>query len=192
MSAAAVGKSEQDLLLKLEEWLETQPDSPTIFDVCDTHDGELMAVFIRKGAREAARDAVLGRMAHEAAAIFNPDEAGLVAPLFRVWDGLSRAWSLNTTEQAALLGLEGPEHLGELRAAALLSVPTQVIERIAILLDIFKALNILLPLPDAADGWIRKPNRAPLFAGQPALQLMLNKGLPGLREVRAYLQSNLH
>ncbi|MGR2739289.1 MbcA/ParS/Xre antitoxin family protein [Billgrantia sp. Q4P2] len=38
------------------------------------------------------------------------------------------------------------------------------------ILGIYKALQILLPRADAADSWLRRPNRNPLFAGQPPLE----------------------
>ena len=185
-------RTEEDLLFKLEEWLSRQPELPTVFDVCATGDGELLAAFVLKAARQATRDAVLKRIAHEAATTFDGDETDLGPSLFRVWDGLSRAWSLSNIEQASLLGLETPDDLRRLRTRPLPRLPTQIIERVAILLDIFKALNILLPRDDAADTWIRTPNRAPGFGGLPALHVMTTKGLPGLRAVRTYLQNNLH
>lgn len=185
-------RTEEDLLHKLEQWLALQPKPPTIFDVCATRDGEILAAFILKGAREATRDPVVKRITLEAPVTFGAIEMEEAGPLFRVWEGLSRAWSLSEAEQVALLGLGVANDLRELRSVPLASVPTQVIERIAILLDIFKALNTLLPRVDAADAWIRKPNRAPVFCGETALNLMMTEGLPGLREVRAHLQSNLY
>ena len=60
-------------------------------------------------------------------------------------------------------------------------------ERISHVLGIYKSLEILLPDPSAADGWVRRPNRAELFQGEPALELMIRGGITGLFAVRRYL-----
>lgn len=44
-------------------------------------------------------------------------------------------------------------------------VPTDVAERLATLLDIFRSINTLLPLADRADAWVRWPNAHPLING---------------------------
>ena len=46
------------------------------------------------------------------------------------------------------------------------------LERLSYLLGIYKALQILLPDPHAADEWVRKPNTAPPFGGSSALERM--------------------
>ena len=64
-----------------------------------------------------------------------------------------------------------------------------VLDRISYLLGIYKALNILLPSPRAADEWVKKPNTAPLFHGQSALDRMLGGSLMDLADVRRYLDA---
>ncbi|MFC7498454.1 antitoxin Xre/MbcA/ParS toxin-binding domain-containing protein [Enterovirga sp. GCM10030262] len=64
-----------------------------------------------------------------------------------------------------------------------------MLERLAILLDIFQAINTLLPIGERADAWMRKPNRAPLFEGRSAIDIMLDHGVEGMRKLRSYLQS---
>ncbi len=63
------------------------------------------------------------------------------------------------------------------------------LERISYLLGIYKNLNILLPSQRAADEWIRKPNMAPLFNGQSAIDRMLAGNLVDLADVRRYLDA---
>jgi hypothetical protein len=50
-------------------------------------------------------------------------------------------------------------------------------------------LQILLPEPAAADAWIKKPNSAPLFGGQSALDRMLSGNVGDLFVVRQYLDA---
>jgi hypothetical protein len=56
-------------------------------------------------------------------------------------------------------------------------------------LGIYKALNILLPSERSADEWVRKPNAAPIFHGQSALERMLAGSLVDLADVRRYLDA---
>ena len=181
---------EDELLAKLEEWLAAREEPPTVFDVIETGDGELLAAFILEAFRAAAREAVIERLAGATVAL-----AGEVSearnPVMRVYDGLARAWSLDNGEKAALLGLADSVELEQLRAVPQNEVPTGIVERLAILLDIFKAINILLPVPKRADAWLRAPNRAPMFSGKSALDVMIGRGLEGLRQVRDYLQAQL-
>ena len=50
-------------------------------------------------------------------------------------------------------------------------------------------LQVLLPKPEAADGWIKKPNTAPLFGGKSALDRMLSGQVADLYVVRQYLDA---
>ncbi len=182
---------ENELLARLEEWLAGQSEPPTLFDVIATGDRELLAAFILKGFRAAARQAVVERFEREATMTFASELTAATAAVMRVFDGLARAWSLEVDERLALLGLADAAELHAMWTISLDEVPTEVIERVAILLDIFKAINTLLPEPSRADAWIRVPNRAPMFGERSALKLMIDGGLEGLREVRAYLQAQI-
>lgn len=56
------------------------------------------------------------------------------------------------------------------------------------LLGIYEALATLLPT--TGHDWVKSPNDAPLFQGEPPLRLMLEGGLHGLRQVRAMLSAD--
>lgn len=178
---------EQDLLARLERWLEAQPELPTIFDVIATRDGELLAAYLLKAFRAAAREAVIERLEHEAVTKLSDGTAEATNPAMRVFDGLAGGWKLKGEEKLVLIGVKGPAELQALRTSALEDVTLETIERVIILLDIFQALNTLLPVPERADAWLRAPNGAPRFGGRSAMEMMVNEGLEGLRAVRAYL-----
>ena len=55
-------------------------------------------------------------------------------------------------------------------------------------IGIFKALNILYSEP-LADSWITLANRNGLFRGTTPLEFMLQRGLPGMLEVRRLLDA---
>ena len=52
-------------------------------------------------------------------------------------------------------------------------------------MGIYKGLQILVPA--SADKWVRKPNRAQLFAGQSALDRMVSGNVADLYVVRQYI-----
>ena len=103
---------------------------------------------------------------------------------------LAQRWGLTAKAERTLLG-EPPESTffkwKAERAARRLS--NDVLERISYLLGIYKALHILLPSARAADEWVHKPNTAPLFQGQSALQRMLGGRVVDLADVRRYLDA---
>ena len=103
---------------------------------------------------------------------------------------LAKRWGLTATQERALLG-DPPESTfykwKAERTAKRLS--RDVLDRISYLLGVYKALNILLPSPRAADEWVKKPNSAPLFQGQSALQRMLGGSVVDLSDVRRYLDA---
>ncbi len=68
-------------------------------------------------------------------------------------------------------------------------VAREMLERLSYLLGIYKALQILFPNPEFADTWVRRPNTAPLFGGQSALDRMLSGRVADLYVVRQYLDA---
>lgn len=108
----------------------------------------------------------------------------------RAFGNIVQLWQIGVEEQLTLLGdpprstfykwKKQPEtaHLGR-----------DTLERISYLLGIYKALQILLPEPKAADSWIKKPNAAPLFGGKSALDRMLSGNVSDLYVVRQYLDA---
>jgi uncharacterized protein (DUF2384 family) len=105
----------------------------------------------------------------------------------RAFFNIARLWGLSQAEQQKLLALPRST-LAKYRAhpeTARLSSDT--LERISYVLGIYRALQILLPRPEAADSWIRRPNDAPLFNGASALDRMLSGRVADLYVVRHYL-----
>lgn len=182
--------SEEELLARLERWLAEQPGEPTLFDILAARDGELLGAIVLKGFRAAAKQAVLDRIEREAPNMFPGPAVEPGNAVMRVFDGLTKAWSLTGPEQLMLLGLEEPAALVTLRHTSMTDLPVEVIERMAIILDVFRSINTLLPVPERADMWVRRPNAAPGFNGRSALDLML-EGIDGLRTVRSYLRGQL-
>jgi len=108
----------------------------------------------------------------------------------RAFSNIARLWKLDTDEQLILLGNPPRSTFFKWKKSpesAILGKDT--LERISYLLGIYKALQILLPEPSAADSWVRKPNQAAIFGGKSALERMLSGNVADLYVVRKYLDA---
>ena len=101
---------------------------------------------------------------------------------------LCEAWKLGAQEQAVLLGV-GRTTLYQWKSGKVGPLDRHVLERLSYLFGIYAALQLLLPNRVQADGWLRRPNSAPLFGGQSALQRMLGGQVADLYVVRQYLDA---
>jgi len=119
-----------------------------------------------------------------------PSNRDLSAAGLRAFFNIARDWNLNTDEQMVLLGAPGRSTFFKWKSAPeAAELKRDTLERLSYLLGIYKALQVLLPAPAAADAWIKKPNDAPLFAGQSALARMLGGNVADLVAVRQYLDA---
>lgn len=113
----------------------------------------------------------------------------LSGPALRTFFRITDAWGLKARDEMVLLGNppESTFFLWKKQKAGSLS--RDVMERISYVLGIYKALQILFPQAERADEWVRRPNDAPLFAGQSALDRMLSGNVADLFVVRSYLDA---
>lgn len=111
--------------------------------------------------------------------------AGLRA-FFRIAD----QWELSVTDEIKLLGEPSrATYFKWKRDPNGASLGRDTLERLSYILGIYKALQILLPEPQAADAWIKKPNSAAPFGGHSALERMLSGNVSDLYAVRQYLDA---
>ncbi|AET91745.1 hypothetical protein A9R05_23270 [Burkholderia sp. KK1] len=118
------------------------------------------------------------------------DSSDLSAAGLRAFFNIARDWELSAEDQIKLLGSPGRSTYFKWKqepASARLTRDT--LERLSLILGIYKALQILLPDPRAADTWIRRPNAAPPFGGRPALDRLLAGNISDLVAVRQYLDA---
>ena len=101
-------------------------------------------------------------------------------------------WDMTVSEQCKLLGVDEAGVLQEwveyARAGDDVSLPEDVLEGIGCILSIYASLVILLN-HDQSKGWVRAPNRAPLFQGRCAMSLMTSGNRKELEDVARYLLS---
>ena len=99
---------------------------------------------------------------------------------------LADAWKLTIEQQITLLGAPARSTFYKWKKdGGLLSADTE--ERISHLASIYKALQIVVPDPKAADTWIERPNK--YFGGRTALDVMLDGKLTDIYAVRMYLDA---
>jgi hypothetical protein len=111
----------------------------------------------------------------------------LTGPALRTFFRIAKAWGLKEPEQMRLLGLDSRSTLQAWKRGAVAAIPKDALERISYILGIYKGLHILLP--NTADEWVRKPNKAALFGGGSALQRMTSGNVADLYVVRQYIDA---
>jgi len=107
----------------------------------------------------------------------------------RTFFRIAGLWGLDTEQQMALLGLHSRSTYFKWKREHKARLDRDQLERVSHVLGIYKALQILLPDPAAADAWVARPNQADPFHGAPALELMTRGGITGLFTVRRYLDA---
>ncbi len=122
-------------------------------------------------------------------AVEKQDGSGLGGAGIRAFAALAEAWGLSVAEQLTLLGQQSRSTYFKWKKDPNPRLPRDTLERISYLLGIYKSLQILLPDPAAADGWLRKPNTAAPFGGRSALERMLSGQVADLYVVRQYLDA---
>lgn len=104
---------------------------------------------------------------------------------FRIAD----EWELTSVQQMIVLGCDQTT-MDLWRAGRVtkgLEHETQL--RLSHAFGIYSALQLLLPIRQRANAWIRQPNAAPLFCGKSALDRMLEGHVSDLLTVRQYLET---
>ncbi|MFA7387941.1 MAG: MbcA/ParS/Xre antitoxin family protein [Thiohalobacteraceae bacterium] len=120
------------------------------------------------------------------------DPAKTAGAALRTFFNIAAAWKLDTEQAMTLLGFEPSTRSTFFkwkRAPESARLTREKLERLSYIFGIYKDLQILLPREEAADSWIRRPNAAPLFAGQSALDRMLSGNVADLYVVRQYLDA---
>lgn len=118
----------------------------------------------------------------------NLSTAATAEAALRTFLRLADAWKLTTAEQITLLGVARTT-LYQWKQGKVGPLDRHVLERLSYLFGIYAALQILLPVPERANEWIRKPNAAPFLAGSSALDRMMGGQVSDLYVLRQYLDA---
>lgn len=122
---------------------------------------------------------------NEPAALSSGGQAPIPA-VMEAFQGIAELWQLTTDDQLLLLGSPGRSTFFKWKKEGG-SIPKDSVERVSHLLAIHKALEILLPDPRAADGWVRRPNK--FFKEQSALDVMRGGQVMDIYRVRQYVDA---
>jgi hypothetical protein len=116
------------------------------------------------------------------------DRARLTAAALIALRTLARAWRLTGAEAAALVGVSETTW-DRIKAEAWKQTLSQdQMMRVSALIGIFKGLHLLFA--DAmADRWVRLRNAGPLFANRTPVEAMIERGIPGMIEIRQHVDA---
>lgn len=118
----------------------------------------------------------------------NLNTAPAAEAALRTFWRLADAWKLTTAEQITLLGVARTT-LYQWKQGKIGPLDRHVLERLSYLFGIYGALQTLLPVPERAHEWIRKPNTAAFLAGGSALDRMMGGQVADLYVIRQYLDA---
>ncbi len=117
----------------------------------------------------------------------------LSAPALRTFLAIADEWELNEQQRRLILGLPSRSTYHNwartARDGGEITLDVDVLLRLSAVLGIYQALRILHDTEREAKTWIRLPNAAPVFGGQPPLALMTNGTPDGLLSVRRFLDA---
>jgi hypothetical protein len=116
------------------------------------------------------------------------ERAELSSAAIKAFMNLRRKWDLNEEQSRALLGGLASSTFHAWKTNPKRTLDQDTLTRISLLIGIYKALNIYFGKP-WADRWITLANRGPMFAGRTPLAYMMQRGQPGMIEVRRMLDA---
>jgi len=116
------------------------------------------------------------------------ERSELSAAAIKAFLNLRRKWDLNEEQSRALLGGVASSTFHAWRTHPRRTLDQDTLTRISLLIGIYKALHIYFGKP-WADRWMTLENRGPLFAGRTPLSYIIQRGQPGMLEVRRMLDA---
>lgn len=117
------------------------------------------------------------------------ERAHLGAAGFRTFTGIADEWALSVADRTRLLGDLAESTYHKWRSGKIGETSRDQLERLSLILGIYKALRLLFN--DEATGvrWLRGVNTDSAFAGRSPLARMLDGSIDDLYAVRRYLDA---
>jgi len=116
---------------------------------------------------------------------FDPADVDRVA--LKAFFAIAEEWCLSREQSITLLGSPSERTFYRWRSGAVSALPKDTLERISIIMGIYKAAHILLPDPERANAYMSRPNTA--FDDESALDVMLKGRVDHLYQVRRHLDA---
>jgi hypothetical protein len=123
------------------------------------------------------------RAAHAEGSLHPIEHGAAKRAFFRIMS----AWQVDDAEARVLLGAPSRSTFYNYKRGEGGQLNADTLERISYVLGIYKALRLLFPNRQQADGWMRRTNQA--FGGRTALDHALGGKVVDLAMVRAYLDA---
>ncbi|WP_442489779.1 antitoxin Xre/MbcA/ParS toxin-binding domain-containing protein [Halomonas litopenaei] len=111
------------------------------------------------------------------------------AAAMRTYPNIIRDWGLPEQDAAVLLGVADSTYRRWRKDPESARFDVNHLERMSLIMGIYKALQLLLPRTDAADSWLRRPNSNPLFGGRPPIERLRQGQVSDLYVVRQHLDA---
>ena len=100
---------------------------------------------------------------------------------------IADAWELSPLQQCRLLRIPSPQVLTRYRLGQAPRLSAAQQERAALIASVQHSLLAESEDPERAWAWVHGPQNGPPFDGDSPLYFMLERGLPGMREVARML-----
>jgi hypothetical protein len=148
----------------------------------------------RRTQRSASQPNVAAGPAFLTANRFEPKaRERLGAPALRTFAAIAEHWGLSESQRLSILGFPGRSTyhywLAKARDGKRVLLPVDTLLRLSAVLGIHKGLRILLGRAEDETAWLEKPHDAPVFGGQPPIDLVTSGTQDGLMLVRRYLDA---
>jgi uncharacterized protein (DUF2384 family) len=102
--------------------------------------------------------------------------------------GLAGSWQMTNAEAADLIGVSGSTWERIRHGTWKQSLSQDQLMRVSSMVGTFKALHLLFA-DDMADRWVRLRNSGPLFGNRTPIEAMREDGIPGMLEIRRYVDA---
>ena len=113
----------------------------------------------------------------------------LSAPVLRVFFTIAREWTLTVDQQRVLLGGIAASTYHKWKAGTVGALNHDQIERISLVLGIYKGMKLLFADDAAGMRWLKAKNAELVFGGRSPMDRVLQGSIDDLYAVRRYLDA---
>ena len=117
------------------------------------------------------------------------ERTSLGAAGFRTFLALADNWQLTVNDRTRLLGAIADSTYHKWRSGKIGELSRDQLERLSLVLGIYKALRLIFSDEATGTRWLRGANTEAMFAGRSPLERMLHGSIDDLYAVRRYLDA---
>jgi len=117
------------------------------------------------------------------------DRERLTGPGLRTFFNIADDWGITTDQQRILLGGISKSSLHDWKAGNASALSRDQLERVSLVLGIYKAMALLFADGDGGKRWLKSGNTEAAFGGGSPLARMLRGGMEDLYVTRRYIDA---